>query len=110
MNDDQQREAKRWFIDRFVHSAFGHQFALRLAGLEPIEVPNFTFNRQKNRFPTLNFSFVPEERGLLIIADRPESAWAEGLIFLDKNNNYQYITGKVIQSREVIIPEQSSNS
>lgn len=108
MSEDQQREAKRWFIDRFVHSAFGHQFAYRLHGIEPIPIQK-EFNRSKKQHPTLNFTFIAEWRGLVIQANQPESKWAEGLIFLDKNSNYQYITGKVIQSREVIIPEQPSD-
>lgn len=107
MSEDQQREAKRWFIDRFIHSAFGHQFANRLHGLEPIPIQK-EFNRSKKRFPTLDFSFLDEQRGLVIVANHPDAAWAEGLIFIDNSGKFQYVTGKIVVSRDFQIPDPPS--
>lgn len=109
MSEDQQREAKRWFIERFIDGAFALKFALRLHGLEPLPRLKQEFNRQKPRWPRLNFSFTNEPRGLVISANQPESAWAEGLIFLDKSGNFQYITGKIVISRDVLIPDFPSD-
>lgn len=104
MSEEQQREAKRWWINRYIHHPFAVHFALRQHGLEPIPVQK-EHNRAIKRWKYLNISFMDTEKGLVIKANSPESEWAEGLIFLDKNKNYQYISGKVITTVNAEIPD-----
>lgn len=94
---EDQTAAITWFIERFLHSKFELQHAKRRAGLEALP-PHKEWTRQKWRFPQLDFQFLAADDKLLILPNQEAASWAEGVIFLDKNKNYQFITGKPLLS------------
>lgn len=99
----EQQAAILWFIERFLHTKYEVQHAKRRAGLEPTPEPK-AWNRQKWRFPHLDFQFIAAGEAIAILPHREEAAWAEGIITIDKNKNYQYQTGSLRLSATVESP------
>ena len=88
MYAEEQLEAKKWFINRFIHSSPGRKFALRMHGIESgptiqarVRKPNAVYD----------FTFQPTIEGLEVIAITPESRWVYGVIRLTRAG-YQYCT------------------
>ena len=91
-----QREAAiKWFVNRFVHRPADVLHALRRGGVEPLPEAK-EWSRQKFRHPDLDFDYIEAGNKLVIVPKRPEAAWAEGLIWIDSNQEYQYTTGKPV--------------
>lgn len=104
MLSDDQSEAVKWWIERFILSKYGKQFLLRREGFEIIESPK-EFNRQKRRFPEYDFAFIPVgETYQVAIQPRSDQArWAEGVIYWGDDIKWHYTTGQFLKV-EIIQP------
>lgn len=78
------QQAKRWFIERFLHSTPSRTFALRSHGLEDMtraEAQKMSKVRQRNA--RYDFKFIPTRHRLVIEPNTDEAAWCRGVIWYD---------------------------
>lgn len=93
MTPDERALAKRWFINRFIHTITNRNFALRINNLQemsPSERNKLASYRARNaRF---DFTFLDAEDQIAVMPRTPESDWVKGVIWMDKNGGFQYRT------------------
>lgn len=97
MTPEQQRAAKLWFIERFIHSAPGRSFAYRLHELTEQETPRIQ-NRVRQKNARYDFAFIldtsePFGTVINIVPRTSESRWAKGVITVNQAGLFTYVSG-----------------
>lgn len=81
---NEAERAKRWFIERFIHSSAGRSFALRANGLEPMTVDQkkkMAALRQNNT--QYDFHFIETPLKIYVEPNHGDAGWVRGMIWHD---------------------------
>lgn len=96
MNKTTQKQAIQWFAERFCHSEYSRDFVLQTHGIkEKTADKRARWQEYTRRNPRYQINFEPEGSGLLVTGVNRESAWANGLIGIDKQGKFHFTTRPV---------------
>lgn len=89
--EDKQREAVKWFIERFIRDEHARTYALTKHGF--VERETKMHPKLHKRHADVNFVVQQSQdydHQLILIPVSPEAAWLSGIIFWDNEHQFQY--------------------